>query len=93
LYTQVLPTPIGNGTDSDDVVDAELLELELLLDAGVLELLVLGLFVFEPPDVLLGDDPPQAASTSPAAAISAAAAHARRAEEADMFMFLTSFAG
>jgi hypothetical protein len=90
----VLPTPIGNGTESDDVVDAELVELELLLDAGVLELLVAGPVVFEPAEVLPGDDPPQAARTRPAAATSAAAAPARlRAEEADMFMFLTSFAG
>jgi hypothetical protein len=89
----VLPTPIGNGTESDDVVDAELVELELLLDAGVLELAA-GLFVLEPAEVLLGVDPPQAARTRPAAATSAAAAPARlRAEEADMFMFLTSFAG
>jgi hypothetical protein len=94
LYTQVSPTAIGNGTESVDAVDAEVLLLELLPDAGVLDLLVLGLFVFELPEVLLGDDPPQAARTSPVAATSAAAAPARvRAEEADMFMFLTSFAG
>lgn len=96
LYTQVLPTAIGNGTELDDTVDVdpppEVLELEVVLDDGLLELLPLEplllelpLFELPPPDV------PHAVRMRPAATMSAAAAPARpRAELMVRFMSLTS---
>jgi hypothetical protein len=75
LYTQVLPTPIGNGTLFDDVVDVEPPdpEPELVL------VLAAGLPVPAPLVPLFdGLEVPHAASASPAAARPAVAAPPRR---------------